>query len=117
VLRKSFSQNETVFQVRVRVGDDFVRAAWIGGRRFRQDGCFPLGFQCFLVRVSWFSGNGEQFAPDCIIHQPVSRLSDISENCAKSARERTICLADVRIAGLVGMAAMLLVRPAHYSHR
>ena len=41
MLRKRFSQNETVFQVRGQVGDDFVRAAWIGGRRFR-----PFVFYC-----------------------------------------------------------------------
>jgi hypothetical protein len=40
--------------------------------------------------VSWFSGNGEQFAADCVIHHSVRRFSDISENRSKSVRVRAL---------------------------
>jgi hypothetical protein len=35
VLRKNFSQMRPFFKFQSQVGDDFVGAAWIGGRRLR----------------------------------------------------------------------------------
>jgi hypothetical protein len=35
-------------------------------------------------------GRREQFAPDCVIHHPVSKVSDISENRSKFTRVRAI---------------------------